>query len=223
MTTATRHFIRHYVEMVVAMFLGMAVLGMPALLALGAAGVSSTELRSDAPALLLLGMGLTMTVPMVAWMRYRGHGWRASNEMAASMLIPTAGVIALLMAGRRHGHSAHDSARRDAAEHARRNAAAPAGVLARRSPPSPGRARWRGVTENLMVGAPTHRATQARASAPTLAPLANTTSRSSSAGTPATWAIIRPRYTRRDSSTTRAGSGGSPRPSPPTSPGARGP
>ena len=96
MTTATRHFIRHYVEMVVAMFLGMAVLGMPALLALGATGVSSTELRSDAPALLLLGMGLTMTVPMVAWMRYRGHGWPASNEMAASMLIPTAGVIALL-------------------------------------------------------------------------------------------------------------------------------
>ena len=41
-------------------------------------------------------MGVTMTVPMVAWMRYRGHGRRASNEMAASMLIPTAGVIASL-------------------------------------------------------------------------------------------------------------------------------
>ena len=36
---------------------------------------------------------------MVAWMRYRGHGRAASNEMAASMLIPTAGVIALLGAG----------------------------------------------------------------------------------------------------------------------------
>jgi hypothetical protein len=99
MTTSTRHFVRHYVEMLVAMFLGMAVLGTPALLALGAAGVSSAELRADAPALLLLGMGLTMTVPMVAWMRHRGHGWPASNEMAASMLIPTAGVIGLLGAG----------------------------------------------------------------------------------------------------------------------------
>jgi hypothetical protein len=99
MTTSTRHFIRHYVEMLVAMFLGMAVLGTPAILALGAAGVSSAELRSDAPAMLLLGMGITMTVPMVAWMRYRGHGWQASNEMAASMLIPTAGVIGLLAAG----------------------------------------------------------------------------------------------------------------------------
>jgi hypothetical protein len=99
MTRSTRHFIRHYVEMLVAMFLGMAVLGTPALLALGTAGVSSAELRSDAPALLLLGMGITMTVPMVAWMRHRGHGWPASNEMAASMLIPTAGVIGLLGTG----------------------------------------------------------------------------------------------------------------------------
>ena len=99
MNKSTRHFIRHYAEMVAAMFLGMGVLFAPALVALGAAGVSSSELRSDAPALLLLGMGVTMTLPMVAWMRYRGHGRAASNEMAASMLIPTAGVIALLGAG----------------------------------------------------------------------------------------------------------------------------
>jgi len=99
MTSSTRHFIRHYLEMLAAMFLGMGVLGMPALMALGAAGVSSAELRADAPALMLLGMGLTMTVPMVAWMRYRGHGRRESSEMAASMLVPTAGVIALLGGG----------------------------------------------------------------------------------------------------------------------------
>jgi hypothetical protein len=99
MTKSTRHFIRHYAEMVAAMFLGMGVLFAPAMVALGAAGVSSAEVRSDAPALLLLGMGLSMTVPMVAWMRYRGHGWGAANEMAASMLIPTAGVIALLGTG----------------------------------------------------------------------------------------------------------------------------
>ena len=40
-----------------------------------------------------------MTVPMVAWMRYRGHGWRANTEMAASMLLPTFAAIALLEAG----------------------------------------------------------------------------------------------------------------------------
>jgi hypothetical protein len=97
--TPTRHFIRHYVEMVVAMFVGMVVLGGPAMLALEAAGVTPAELNADAPALHLLSMGVTMTVPMVAWMRYRGHGWGPSNEMAASMLIPTAGVIGLLWGG----------------------------------------------------------------------------------------------------------------------------
>ena len=99
MTSSTRHFIRHYFEMLVAMFAGMVLLGGPAMVALRAAGVTSAELRSDAPAALLLGMGISMTVPMVAWMRYRGHGWRPSNEMGASMMLPTAGVIGLLAAG----------------------------------------------------------------------------------------------------------------------------
>ena len=29
-----------------------------------------------------------MTVPMVAWMQYRGMGWRNSYEMAAAMVLP---------------------------------------------------------------------------------------------------------------------------------------
>ena len=99
MSASTRHFIRHYVEMVVAMFLGMAVLGVPAVAVLGLVGMSSSELHNDAPALLLFGMAMTMTAPMVAWMRYRGHGWPASAEMAAAMFIPTFGVIALLWGG----------------------------------------------------------------------------------------------------------------------------
>ena len=93
--TATRHFIRHYVEMVAVMFLGMAALGMPMSAALDAAGVKS----GDAPAVSLLGMATTMTVPMVALMRYRGHGWQPSMEMAASMFVPTIAVIGLLAAG----------------------------------------------------------------------------------------------------------------------------
>ena len=95
---STRHFVRHYVEMVVAMFLGMVVLGVPAGWALGAVGSSWSELNTDAPALMLLGMAVTMTVPMVGWMRYRGHGWRANTEMSASMLVPTFVAIALLEA-----------------------------------------------------------------------------------------------------------------------------
>jgi hypothetical protein len=99
MSSATRHFVRHYAEMVIAMFLGMAVLGLPAGWALGAAGTSWAQLNDEAPALMLLAMAVTMTVPMVAWMRYRGHGWRANTEMSASMFLPTFAVIGLLGAG----------------------------------------------------------------------------------------------------------------------------
>jgi hypothetical protein len=98
-STGNRRFVRHYIEMVAAMFLGMLVLGAPVLVALGAAGVSSAELHNDLPAVMLLGMGVTMTVPMLGWMRYRGHGWQPSAEMAASMMVPTFGVTALLWAG----------------------------------------------------------------------------------------------------------------------------
>jgi hypothetical protein len=81
-------FVRHYLEMVAVMFIGMGVLGAPAIAVLDPGG-----------AMKLLLMGLSMTLPMVAWMRYRGHGWPATNEMSASMLIPTAGVVGLLAAG----------------------------------------------------------------------------------------------------------------------------
>ena len=99
MSSSTRHFIRHYAEMVLAMVLGMVVLGVPAELTLDAAGVGMTELENDAPAVMLGGMAVIMTVPMAAWMAYRGHSRRANAEMAASMLVPGLGVIALLAAG----------------------------------------------------------------------------------------------------------------------------
>jgi hypothetical protein len=99
LTPGTRQFVRHYVEMVVAMFAGMLVLGLPLGMALGALGTSMSELHVDAPAAALLSMAVTMTVPMVGWMRYRGHGWQPSSEMAASMLLPTFAVIALMWGG----------------------------------------------------------------------------------------------------------------------------
>ena len=62
-------------------------------------GVGSGELRDVAPAALLLGMALSMTPPMVGWMRHRGHGWPASLDMAAAMFLPTFAAIGLLAAG----------------------------------------------------------------------------------------------------------------------------
>jgi hypothetical protein len=98
MSAPTRHFARHYVEMVIVMFAGMAVLGLPAGWAMTAMGTSWDELQSDAPAAMFGLMAMTMIVPMVAWMRFRGHGWRANGEMSLSMVLPTLGAIALLSA-----------------------------------------------------------------------------------------------------------------------------
>ena len=36
---------------------------------------------------------LFLTVPGVAWMIFRGHGWRHSLEMAAAMIAPVAAII----------------------------------------------------------------------------------------------------------------------------------
>jgi hypothetical protein len=99
MSASTKHFIRHYVEMVVAMFAGMAVLGIPFGWLLGATGSSWHELTETAPALMFLAMATTMTLPMIGWMAYRGHGRRANAEMSASMFGPTFAVIGLLGAG----------------------------------------------------------------------------------------------------------------------------
>jgi hypothetical protein len=86
----TRTFIRHYFEMLLAMFIGMGVLAGG--LAMAGVEIASVELE-------LLWMAFAMSLPMVAWMRYRGHGWAPSAEMAASMFIPSVAAILLLWAG----------------------------------------------------------------------------------------------------------------------------
>ena len=93
---SARHFFRHYAEMVAVMFIGMFALGKPADWLFSALGTSTS---SDHPAMMLLSMGITMTVPMVGWMLYRGHARRTTAEMAASMLIPTFAAMALVASG----------------------------------------------------------------------------------------------------------------------------
>ncbi len=89
-------FALHYGEMVAVMFLGMLVLGMPAAMALENAGLG--EMDSWAIEVQLLGMGISMTVPMAVWMKVRGHGSRPIAEMSAAMLLPTFGAMALASA-----------------------------------------------------------------------------------------------------------------------------
>jgi hypothetical protein len=98
------HFARHYAEMVVAMFAGMFVLGIPLAAALGVAGIDVSDWRTDAPALMLLGMAFTMSVPMAGWMWFRGHGAAPIWEMTAAMFVPSIAAIALLGAGVAEDH-----------------------------------------------------------------------------------------------------------------------
>jgi hypothetical protein len=79
-------FVRHLLEMVVAMMIGMGALGL-ALAALG-------EPPGYANLFVEYGlMGVSMSVPMVAWMRYRGHSWSDGGEMAAAMLLPMFALV----------------------------------------------------------------------------------------------------------------------------------
>jgi hypothetical protein len=91
-----RHFLRHFVEMVVAMMLGMCVLGA----AFGAFhqlafGSGYAAAWRDHVGLAALAMAFNMTVPMVLWMRYRGHNWERGGEMAAAMNLPLLPALAL--------------------------------------------------------------------------------------------------------------------------------
>jgi hypothetical protein len=94
--TSKLAFTRHFAEMVAAMFLGMGVLGGLALLIFTAAGSSPGD---HSVGLRVLLMGVYMTIPMVAWMAYRGHAALRNVEMAASMIVPSVIVAAAAWAG----------------------------------------------------------------------------------------------------------------------------
>ncbi len=90
-----RRFLRHLAEMVAAMMIGMFV-GYGSFLSM--VGTSGNQARHDYPTASLLVMALSMTIPMVAWMRFRRHTWRSSIEMGAAMLLPAVPFLACLWA-----------------------------------------------------------------------------------------------------------------------------
>jgi flagellar biosynthetic protein FliP len=86
-------FLRHYVAMVVAMMAGMMLVGGPLRGILAGAGYWAVLDRGSDLSLLL--MYASMTLPMVAWMRHRGHSWRQATEMTAAMVVPAALLVGL--------------------------------------------------------------------------------------------------------------------------------
>ena len=91
-----RRFVCHFLEMVAVMILGMVVLGMAFrglhLLLFGSGFAAAWD---DHVVLAAFTMAFNMTVPMVLWMRYRGHSWERGGEMAAAMNLPLLPLLVL--------------------------------------------------------------------------------------------------------------------------------
>jgi len=86
-------FTWHYVQMVIAMFVGMGVLG----LFRSAIGLGF-PMRTH-PELGYLLMAFDMSVGMAVWMRFRGHGWASTLEMCGAMFAPIVALFPLLWLG----------------------------------------------------------------------------------------------------------------------------
>jgi hypothetical protein len=91
------HFARHLLEMIVSMMIGMFVGAAIFLTATG--GLTPVQGMTRYPVLFVLVMAFAMTAPMIAWMRFRGHGARSCYEMTASMALPAVLLICLYWLG----------------------------------------------------------------------------------------------------------------------------
>jgi hypothetical protein len=89
-------FTRHYLEMVLAMLLGMATLFPLWAAATSGAGGADWLHRTDVESLV---MATAMSLPMAAWMTYRGHRPWLTVEMCAAMYAGFVLLFPLLWTG----------------------------------------------------------------------------------------------------------------------------
>jgi len=93
---AVRHFFWHLGEMFLAMVIGMAALDAVFEGILSVGGTSYTSLVDGAPTVVALILMFNMTVPMLLWMRVRGHSATAVSEMSVAMVVVGATTVFLL-------------------------------------------------------------------------------------------------------------------------------
>lgn len=86
------NFARHFIEMCVAMCVGVAVASVILAVANTTTGL---DLRAQAPAVSLLVLAVFITLPMVAWMRFRGMPSRPILEMCAAGIVVVIAATAL--------------------------------------------------------------------------------------------------------------------------------
>ncbi len=97
---------RHLLKMTAAMVLGMVVLGAAFrgihLLVFGSGFEQAWHRHVELTA---FAMAFNMTLPMVAWMRHRGHSWERGGEMATAMFVPALVLLVLFRLGVTSAHA----------------------------------------------------------------------------------------------------------------------
>src|SRR5215211_2950949 len=91
-----RSYVRHFVEMVVAMLLGMVILGVLVWAVFDVLGHANLRHYAGVRSLV---MTTNMAIGMALWMRHRKHSGLAIGEMAAAMYLPYALLIGPFLAG----------------------------------------------------------------------------------------------------------------------------
>jgi hypothetical protein len=84
-SAGARQFVRHLLEMIIAMLVGMMAFAPVWIFAFDRLGWQPLSAR---PALDALVMATNMTIAMLAWMRFRGHSWAPTVEMGGAMYAP---------------------------------------------------------------------------------------------------------------------------------------
>ena len=91
-------FIRHFVLMLAAMYLGMLTLYPAYDFLAGRIGYPDPTSELPIPSALVM-MAAAMTLPMAALMHHHRHGWRPITEMTAAMTLPTLAATLLHLVG----------------------------------------------------------------------------------------------------------------------------
>lgn len=87
------HFLLQFLELQIPMVFGAVICYLVVRLITGSSSFST--IYYPGTYLFAIGDLLFLTVPVVIWMIFRGHGWQHSLEMSVAMIAPVAAVMVL--------------------------------------------------------------------------------------------------------------------------------
>jgi hypothetical protein len=87
-------FVWHFLQMNIAMAIGMAAFAVVGML------FDPGHVLRSLPLLFAVGMAVAMVLPMAAWMRLgMRHGWWRTGEMSGAMVAPTLALVVICAVG----------------------------------------------------------------------------------------------------------------------------